>query len=254
MDMSAVIKTSVNDGGTIVCAFSENITVPNLINPSKPIDINDYAISVILQPFFWAFIDTILQDNYLFVSRIPLSGFLDIDDRPTVMGQITSSFVNPSHGNTVSLACFTESSLRGYLASFYAVSENMSIEAVTALTAMINTTPMDQLGGALSRFLTNLTGGGAEFTITIIKDPQLTISRLTESDFDVVSNNWFGSLTTPFFDAFDLIKERIVRQESSLNSAGYAPAVYTDNGGDGSNDTIVFSGEYGFSERYQSNV
>ena len=54
----------------------------------------------------------------------------------------------------------------------------------------------------------------------------------------------------PFFDAFDLVKERVTRQESSLNGTGYAPAVYTDNGGDGSNDTIVFTGGYAMGIRY----
>lgn len=253
MYMSAAIKTSLDGGDVFFYAFSENLEVPFLPNLSKQIDISDYAVAGILSPFFLPVpIGSALASRYPFIRRIALSGGMVVDpneDASIALGQVMSSSTNPIHSDTVSMTCFTESSLRDFLANSFISSEFMDIETVSTFTETINNTPMNQLGSALSNLLTNLMGGGAQFAITIIKDPKLTISRLSQSDLDTVGNDFLGTVQAPFFDAFDLIKERVTRQEPSLNSNGYAPAVYTDNGGDGSNDTIVFTGGYGFSER-----
>ena len=255
MDISAAIKTSTSDGsGVFFHAFSENLVPPTIYdsNQTRMIDINDYTVAGILWNFFRA--DrrgTILESRYPNTRGIPEANEVEIFDPQPVMGLAIGSFTNPSHSDTISMACFTETSLRGCLLNGFE-SNSQGSEADLALLDAIRNTPIDQLGNVLSDMLNAMAGGASETTITILKNPKLTITRLAPSDFDTVTNNWIGALETPFFDAFDLIKERVTRQESSLNSAGYASAVYTDNGGDGSNDTIVFTAEYGMTEKYIS--
>ena len=254
MDMSPVLKTSVTDGnglsnGVFFQVFSDNVLEPNVPYASKPIDIYDYAVATLLRTLFlpeqrYSF----LHSRMPYVSNIPLSGRMEIDNRQPIMGLVMSSVTDMDHSNTVSLTCFSESLLKRALIN------DLGNDFSPSITDLINTTPIDQLDGVLGEALTKETSGGTEFTILITKDPKLTISRLTQSDFSFLENNWDYTPETPFFDAFDLVKERVPRQESFLNSTGFESAVYTDNGGDGSNDTIVFTGGYGLDIQTVSNV
>ncbi|WP_010197089.1 hypothetical protein [Psychrobacter sp. PAMC 21119] len=256
MDMSPVLKTSVSDGsGVFFHAFSESVYEPYIPSPSKPVDLDDYVVSVLLSRFFAAENPyAALNNGKPFIRSIPLSNVVEIDSAGQLaIGAVISSITDPSHSNTVSLACFDEVLLRRFIVNGFSGSGG-GVPDQQALTLMdlIRDTPIDQLDRVLSEALTASSGGNAEFELKILKDPKLTISRLTQSDFSAVRNQWFGTPEMPFFDAFDLVKERVTRQESSLNSTGYAPAVYTDNGGDGSNDTIVFKAGYGMTQKITS--
>ncbi|MGP5656795.1 hypothetical protein [Psychrobacter celer] len=245
MDMSPVLKTSITDGnglsnGVFFHLFSQNITEPYVPNPSKLVDLYDYAVTSLFTNLFATEDRYAALNNRLpFVRSQPSSNSIDpMAERQPAMGLIMSSVTDIDHGDTVSLACFNETLLRRFLVNV------LGNDFGSSITNLINTTAIDQLGSVLGEALTNETNGGTVFTILIAKDPKLTISHLTQSELSFVENSWGGTPETPFFDAFDLVKERVTRQESFLNSGGFASAVYTDNGGDGSDDTIVFTGGY----------
>lgn len=249
MDVSAVIKTNTGNGkGAIFHAFSENLQPPSLLPINGQIEtvgINDYTVAALLSNFFRAEArGTDLESRYPFVQTTPY------DEAPITMGLVTSSYVDPSHSDSVSLACYSEAVLRGRLVKAYEdigdAAGNSSL--VAPLINAAKTMPMDQLGAFLSETMTDLNGGREQVIINFYKQPKLTITRLTNDDFDTLSES-FGSVDSPFIDGFDLIKERVTRQESYLNTKGYLPAIYTNNGGDGSSDTIVFTAEYGMSEQ-----
>lgn len=249
MFTSAMLKMEFNDGsGAFINHFSENILLPVLISPT-PINESDIIISILFYGYFLSVPSTGNPRDYTFLddamvlmqsTRAPSNTSQLAPYNELLMGEYRSSYNYMSHSDTVSMVCHTEQTIKDHF----------------LLGVRNSELPDDQMARLEAASLENLPsllqemGFGAIGDIEFIKNPKLTITRSNLADFSAVSDKYDGTPETPFFDAFDLVKERVTRQESSLNSTGYAPAVYTDNGGDGSNDTIVFTGGYAMGIRY----
>lgn len=253
MYISAAIKADTGDGdGDVVYAFSENLEVPNLYDSDSEIDLVDYTVAGLLSQFFRSiYRDTALESRYPSLMALSASDEVDLYDVPSIqMGSVLSSFRDPSHGDSVSFVCFTESTIRNYLIKgFEDMGNHIDAYPIELLTNAAKTLPMNQLDIFLSEKMTQLSGGREQYIMKFHEKPILTIKRLTESDLNMATEGSYFEVETPFYDAFDQIKDRVTNQEPFLNSMGCAPAVYTDNGGDGSNDTIVFTAEYGMTQK-----
>ncbi len=246
MYTSAMLKAEFSDGsGQWLHHFSENIFLPILASPT-PVNASDIVIVSLLRPYFQtgAGIDTYLDQARARggISPAPSNPLTVMPPDSITMGSFMSSSTNVSHNDTVSMFCFTESILKNLFVEQYKVMGS-EVPQIDELIAQIMASPIENIPQIMNNFYTQ-SGEPIENapTLKIIKNPTLTITRCFLADFAVVSDQYRD--VPPFVDAFDLIKERVTRQESYLNGTGYAPAVYTDNGGDGSNDTIVFTGEY----------
>lgn len=239
MYTSAMLKAEFSDGsGQYIHHFSQPILAPVLPNTVKTVDVSDIVVTALLSNYFETRRQqlTYLETNTGFMqSAIPAPNnpMRVLPASNITMGTCISSVTDPTHSNTFSMICLTEAILRNRL------SEPLR-DFEPALYERLQTAPIEQLPQIMMELNNGSEGEGLE--ISIIKNPKLTITRVTNAEFNLVSDQYRD--VPPFFDAFNLIKERIVRQEVSLNSTGFSPAVYTNNGGDGSNDTIVFTGEY----------
>lgn len=247
MYTSAMLQIEPNDGsGAFIHHFSQDILVPLIPLVVQPIDVSDLVIAILFYGFFVSTPAsgvvrgyTILDSSMVMKSSTrAINNNSQIDPPDTLaVGYYQSSYLNPSHGDTVSMVCFTEQTMKdNFLLSVQGL--GLSDEQLARLEASSLVDMFDTM-----RDIGFVQMGSQEF----VKNLKLTITRVKPDDFEAVASEYLD--VPPFFDAFDLIKERVTRQESSLNNAGYAPAVYTDNGGDGSNDTIVFGGEYALAVR-----
>ncbi|WP_010197088.1 hypothetical protein [Psychrobacter sp. PAMC 21119] len=249
MFTSAMLQMELNDGsGAFIHHFSQDILLPLLPN-NAVINESDIVVAILFYEFFmsnpvngslgdYTYLDGAMRLKSLTRS---ISNTSQVEPYSSVvMGDYQSSTTNIGHSDTVSMVCFSESTLKkSFIESLRGA--GLSGDQVAQLEAM----NLQEIPSVLEGF-----GIGLVAMPQFIKNPKLTITRVKPDDFTAVSSEYGDG--SSFFDAFDLVKERVTRQESSLNSTGYAPAVYTDNGGDGSNDTIVFNGGYAMAFRYPS--
>lgn len=244
MSTSTMLKIESSDGsGAFIHYLSQLILPPSIPSNTSFIDESDIIIANLFYDFFatspsnTGIVENTYLDNSMVMKSKTRAALNNSTRQPydsLSMGYYQSSSTNVGHSDTVSMVCFTEDTLKkSYLEDLQDI--GLSTDDLARLEAASIENVVDIMKDI---------GFGFQADPEFIKNPKLTITRCTPQDFVVVANDYFGTPETPFFDAFDLVKERLTRQESSLNSTGYAPAVYTDNGGDGSNDTIVFTGGY----------
>ena len=256
MYTSAMLKAEFSDGsGQWLHHFSESIFAP-LLPSGGTVNESDIVIVSLLRAYFQttADIGTYLDQARARggVSPAPSNPLTVMPPDSITMGSFMSSSTNVSHNDTVSMFCFTESILKNLFVEQYGIMGS-EVPQMDELIAQIIASPIENMPQIMKEFYTQM-GAPMENTPTIkvIKNPALTITRCFLADFALVTDEYRDA--PQFFDAFDLIKERVTRQESYLNGIGYAPAIYTDNGGDGSNDTIVFTGEYALTTSFPEPV
>lgn len=256
MYTSAMLKAEFSDGsGQWLHHFSESIFAP-ILPSGGTVNESDIVIVSLLRPYFQtgAGIGTYLDQARAGgrISPAPSNPLTVMPPDSIAMGSFMSSSTNVSHNDTVSMFCFTESILKNLFVEQYTVMGS-EVPQIGELMAQIIASPIENIPQIMNDFYIQ-SGEPIENTPTlkVIKNPTLTITRCFLADFAVVADEYRD--VPQFFDAFDLIKERVTRQESYLNGTGYAPAVYTDNGGDGSNDTIVFTGEYALTTSFPEPV
>lgn len=242
MATSAMLSMEFNDGngnyGRFISHFSELLQPPVFLPPAQSVTNDDLTVIALLSPFFTDRAGNVPQGAPKSLSTTSMAAEDEaVDSLPDfcIMGVYLSPNYEIGHSSTISLACLNEYLLRLTAAHPFKLVN-------TPIYNQIMATPIDQVAQVMMSI-------NRDLRVTLGRKPTLTITRVSPEDIAIIKSKHMPEPSV-FIDAFDLVKDRLIRKEPFLDNNDYAPAVYTNNGGDGSDDTIVFTGDYSFA-RYE---
>ncbi|ERL56138.1 hypothetical protein [Psychrobacter aquaticus] len=139
------------------------------------------------------------------------------------IGTIIESDKLLGHPDTsLSLACFTEQTLKDEIANKVPTVGGLNVMPLTEWFDLIQNTDIADLNTVISANAPN-----ADTDISIITQPStLKIMRCTQAEIDGLYEPDFP----PYVDAFDIVKSCLANNIAVLNSKGLAPAVYHSDG------------------------
>lgn len=242
MATSAMLSMEFNDGngnyGRFISHFSEILQPPVFLPPAQAVTNDDLTVIALLSPFFTDRAGNSPEGAPKSLSIASMAAEDEVVDRLPyfcIMGVYSNPNYEIGHSSTISLACLNEYLLRETAAHHFKLVNAPIYNQIMAA-------PIDQIAQIMMS--TN-----RDMEVLLGRKPTFTITRVSPEDIAIIRSEYMPEPIV-FIDAFDLVKDRLIRKEPFLDNDGYAPAVYTNNGGDGSDDTIVFTGDYSFTMEY----
>ncbi len=139
-----------------------------------------------------------------------------------LIGYTADSKILINHPDSLSLACFTQQTLKDELSRQAPFVDGSYIMSEEEWRALIQSTSFENLNSVLSEAL-----DGNEMTV-ITERTKLKVMRCTSADMLTLPPR--HSDAPNYVDAFDLVKAKLVNKVSLLDGNGLAPAVYHADG------------------------